>query len=56
MGIEDVSRAYTLFIDVRRSTAFMLEQPGEYLYNEAPADGGGGDDSGGGAPADMDAA
>lgn len=34
--VEDVARAYALFIDVKRSTEFMLEYQQQYLYNEAP--------------------
>ena len=33
---EDVARAYTLFIDVKRSTQFMMDNQLEYLYNEVP--------------------
>jgi RuvB-like protein 2 len=34
--VEDVARAYSLFIDVKRSTDYMLEHQEQYLYNEAP--------------------
>ena len=34
--VEDVARAYSLFIDVKRSTEFMLEHQQQYLYNEVP--------------------
>lgn len=34
--VEDVARAYTLFLDVKRSTEYMLEHQQQYLYNEAP--------------------
>lgn len=33
---EDVARAYTLFIDVKRSTQFMMDNQLQYLYNEIP--------------------
>ncbi len=36
MEVEDVARAYSLFIDVKRSTDYMLEHQQQYLYNEAP--------------------
>lgn len=36
VDVEDVARAYTLFIDVKRSTEYMLEHQQQYLYNEAP--------------------
>ena len=31
-----MARAYSLFIDVKRSTEFMLEHQQQYLYNEVP--------------------
>ena len=34
--VEDVARAYTLFIDVKRSTEYMLEFQQQYLYNDVP--------------------
>lgn len=34
VGVDDVSRAYTLFIDVQRSSQFMVDQADQYLYNE----------------------
>jgi RuvB-like protein 2 len=36
----DVSKAYNLFIDVKRSTKFMSEYSSQYLYNEAGAEDG----------------
>ena len=32
--IEDIKRVYRLFVDVKRSTAFLAEYQGEYMYNE----------------------
>lgn len=32
--IEDVSRAYTLFLDVKRSEQYLAEFHDQYLYNE----------------------
>ena len=32
--IEDVSRAYTLFLDVGRSTQFLLDYQDQYMFNE----------------------
>lgn len=32
---EDISRVYTLFIDIKRSTQFMLEYQEQYMFNEA---------------------
>ena len=37
MDIEDVSRVYTLFVDVKRSTQFLLEYQEQYMFNEVPA-------------------
>ena len=36
--IEDVSRAYTMFVDVKRSTEYMLEHQEQFMYNEVPED------------------
>merc|ERR1711957_390204 len=32
--IEDVKRVYSLFVDVKRSTQFLLEYQKEFMYNE----------------------
>jgi len=32
--IEDIKRVYSLFVDVKRSTQFMMEYQNEYLFNE----------------------
>ena len=32
--IQDIKKVYTLFIDVKRSTAFLMEYQGEFMYNE----------------------
>jgi len=44
VDIEDVSRVYTLFVDVKRSTQFLIEYQEQYMFNELPegALGGGG--------------
>lgn len=34
VALADVSRAYGLFLDARRSAAVMLSSPGEFLFNE----------------------
>uniref|UniRef100_A0A1B6D3M9 RuvB-like helicase n=1 Tax=Clastoptera arizonana TaxID=38151 RepID=A0A1B6D3M9_9HEMI len=34
IGIEDVKRVYSLFLDERRSTQYLQEYQDEYLYNE----------------------
>lgn len=32
--IEDIKRVYTLFVDVKRSTQFLMEYQNEFMYNE----------------------
>ena len=32
--IEDIKRCYTLFVDVKRSTQFLMEYQNEFMYNE----------------------
>lgn len=36
--IEDVKRVYTLFVDVKRSTQFLMEYHNEYMFNELEED------------------
>mmetsp|Transcript_3820 Transcript_3820/g.10996 ORF Transcript_3820/g.10996 Transcript_3820/m.10996 type:complete len:466 (-) Transcript_3820:1605-3002(-) len=38
VAVEDVSRAYTLFLDVQRSSQLMVDQADQFLYNELPDD------------------
>ncbi|XP_002525291.2 ruvB-like 2 [Ricinus communis] len=33
---EDVTRVYTLFLDVKRSTQYLMEYQNQYMFNEAP--------------------
>ena len=33
--IEDIGRVYSMFVDVKRSTQFMMEYQDQYMYNEA---------------------
>ena len=42
MGVEDVARAYTLFLDVQRSVQYLQEYAQQYMYNELDEGGGGG--------------
>merc|ERR1712238_82992 len=42
--IEDVKRVYSLFVDVKRSTQFLLEYQKEFMYNELNDDDDGIDD------------
>ena len=37
--IDDIGKAYTLFIDVRRSIQFMTEYQDQYMFNEVHDDG-----------------
>jgi RuvB-like protein 2 len=56
VGVEDVSRAYTLFLDVQRSTQYLVDNADQYLYNELPEGMNGAAEAGpeGGSP--MEAA
>jgi RuvB-like protein 2 len=38
VGPEDISRAYHLFVDVKRSTQYLKDYQDDYMYNEV-ADG-----------------
>ncbi|GHP11442.1 RuvB-like protein [Pycnococcus provasolii] len=40
--IEDVSKVYSLFMDVKRSTQFLVEYQSQFMYNEIGAIAGGG--------------
>ena len=33
---EDITRAYNLFLDVKRSTQYLMEYQEQYMFNEAP--------------------
>ena len=41
VGTEDVAKAYSLFLDVRRSVQLLHEHADEYVGNEAAGGGGG---------------
>ena len=36
--IADIKRCYTLFVDVKRSTQFLMEYQNEFMYNELGED------------------
>ena len=36
--MEDVSRAYQLFIDVKRSAQYLMEYQSQYMFNEVPGE------------------
>jgi len=36
--IQDIKRVYTLFVDVKRSTQFLMEYQKEFMYNELDVD------------------
>lgn len=36
VDIEDISKVYSLFVDVKRSTQFLIEYQEQYMFNEVP--------------------
>ncbi|MEW5304080.1 MAG: hypothetical protein WDW38_003424 [Sanguina aurantia] len=38
VDIEDISKVYSMFVDVKRSTQYLLEYAEQYMFNEATAD------------------
>ena len=34
--VEDISRAYALFVDVKRSTQYLMEYQDQFMFNEIP--------------------
>ncbi|GIL45598.1 hypothetical protein Vafri_2807 [Volvox africanus] len=42
VDIEDISKVYSMFVDVKRSTQFLIEYQEQYMFNEIPI----GDDEG----------
>ena len=36
--IEDIKRVYSLFVDVKRSTQFLMEYQKEFMFNELDRD------------------
>ena len=36
VDIEDIGRVYSMFVDVKRSTQFLIEFQHQYMYNEIP--------------------
>lgn len=34
VDMEDIKRVYSLFVDVKRSTQFLVEYQAEFLFNE----------------------
>ena len=36
VDVEDIARAYTLFVDVKRSTQYLIEYADQYMFNEVP--------------------
>lgn len=42
--MEDISRVYELFYDVKRSTQYLMEYQSQYMFNEVPAADGEEDD------------
>lgn len=36
VNVEDISKVYSLFVDVKRSTQFLIEYQEQYMFNEVP--------------------
>eukprot|EP00775_Hariotina_reticulata_P003279 gene3279-3556_t len=36
VDVEDISKVYSLFVDVKRSTQFLIEYQEQYMFNEVP--------------------
>lgn len=34
--VEDISRVYSMFLDVQRSTQFMVEYQDQFMFNHVP--------------------
>lgn len=43
--MEDISRVYQLFLDVKRSTQYLMEYQSQYMFNEVPTGEGDDDDA-----------
>ncbi|XP_065875699.1 uncharacterized protein [Euphorbia lathyris] len=41
---EDITRVYNLFLDVKRSTQYLMEYQSQYMFNEAPLEDGDGEE------------
>ncbi|KAG8079985.1 hypothetical protein GUJ93_ZPchr0007g3060 [Zizania palustris] len=41
--MEDISRVYQLFLDVKRSTQYLMEYQSQYMFNEVPGEADGDD-------------
>ena len=38
VDVEDVKRVYSLFVDLKRSTQFLMEYQSEFMFNEIGGD------------------
>lgn len=36
VDVEDIGKVYSLFVDVKRSTQFLIEYQEQYMFNEVP--------------------
>merc|ERR1712185_228850 len=45
VDVPDIRRVYSLFVDVKRSTQFLMEYQSEFMFNEVPATAGDTDDA-----------
>lgn len=43
VGIEDIKRVYSLFVDVKRSTQFLMEYQRDFMFNSLSKGNGGGE-------------
>ncbi|NP_001150627.1 RuvB-like 2 [Zea mays] len=43
VDMEDISRVYQLFLDVKRSTQYLMEYQSQYMFNEVPGEADGED-------------
>jgi len=41
VGIEDIKRVYSLFVDVKRSTQFLMEYQKDFMFNSLSKGGNG---------------
>lgn len=39
MDVEDIRRCYSLFVDIKRSTQFLMEYQKEFLFSEVDSSG-----------------
>jgi RuvB-like protein 2 len=45
VDVQDIKRVYSLFVDVKRSTQFLMEYQAEFMFNSVHEEGGEGKDA-----------